>query len=115
MASIVEIYTGAVRANLKPLFANWEPGKPVELGDYGILSGDAFIHIGNIKDLGMRFGVRDDASMDRKYFNRRIDGDPAAREGVGEPVRPSMPRPRWKYISEAARGCSSMRPSAGSA
>lgn len=69
MASIVEIYTGAVRANLKPLFANWEPGKPVELGDYGILSGDAFIHIGNIKDLGMPFSVRDDASTDRKYFS----------------------------------------------
>lgn len=69
MATIVEIYTGAVRANLKPLFANWEPGKPVELGDYGLLSGDAFIHIGNIKDLGMTFGVRDDTSTDRKFFS----------------------------------------------
>jgi hypothetical protein len=71
MTSIVEIYTGAVRANLKPLFANWEPGKPVELGDYGILSGNTFIHVGNIKDkdLGMRFDVRKDSKSDRKYFS----------------------------------------------
>ncbi|MFZ2632066.1 MAG: hypothetical protein WA081_09405 [Desulfosalsimonadaceae bacterium] len=69
MSAIVEIYTEAVRENLKPLFANWEPGKPVELGDYGTLAGEAFIHIGNIKDLGMGFDVREDDTPDRKYFS----------------------------------------------
>lgn len=68
MSSIVGIYTSAVRDNLKPLYANWEPGKPVELGDYGLLSGDVFVHLGNVGDLGIKFGVRNDSSTDRKYF-----------------------------------------------
>jgi hypothetical protein len=68
MSSIVEIYTEAVRDNLRPLFANWEPGTPLELGDYGLLNDDCFIHIGNIKDLGIKFNIRKDETKDNKSF-----------------------------------------------
>lgn len=71
MKSIGEIYTESVRENLKPLFANWEPGKPVELGDYGQLDGATFIHIGNVKDLGISFETRYDETKDRKSFSSR--------------------------------------------
>lgn len=69
MSAIVEVYTSAVHENLKPLFANWEPGRPLELGDYGSRVGEVFIHIGNIKDLGIAFDVREDPTTDQKYFS----------------------------------------------
>lgn len=69
MASICETYTKAVWNNMKPLFANWEPGKPVQLGDYGVLSGRTFIHIGNVKDYGINFASREDPELDHKYFS----------------------------------------------
>lgn len=69
MSTIVEIYTEAVRQNLRPLFANWEPGKPVELGDYGTLVDDFLITVGNIRDLGITFGVSTDTTTDRKSFS----------------------------------------------
>ncbi len=68
MNTIVEIYTEAVHDNLKPLFANWDPAKPIELGDYGYMSRDVFIHIGNIKDLGFNFDVKEDSTPDVKTF-----------------------------------------------
>ncbi len=69
MKSIVEIYTEAVYENLKPLHANWEPGRPVELGDYGILRDRTFIQLGNLKkDLKIKFAGRKDSTKDNKSF-----------------------------------------------
>jgi hypothetical protein len=69
MSTIVKIYTEAVRENLKPLFANWDPSKPVDLGDYGVLVDDVLINIGNIRDIGINFDVKEDTTPDRKSFS----------------------------------------------
>lgn len=69
MSRIVEVYTEAVYANLRPLRANWEPGHPVRLGDYGPLDGQAFLPQGNVADLGIDIGrvIADDVG-DQKIF-----------------------------------------------
>lgn len=68
MTSIVKIYTDAVYDNLKPLHANWEPGRPIKLGDFGILRDRTFIHLGNLSDLGIAFDERPDLANDQKFF-----------------------------------------------
>ncbi len=69
MSSIVKIYTDEVYDNLKPLYAQWEPGKPVQLGDFGILRDRTFIQLGNIQqDLGLTFTKRSDNTKDHKFF-----------------------------------------------
>lgn len=66
---ISQIYTTTVYNNLRPLHANWEPGKPVELGDYGFMQGRTFIREGNIRLLGINFNKITDSTKDRKYFS----------------------------------------------
>jgi hypothetical protein len=51
-APIQVIYTSAARRELR-LFANWEPGRPLALGDYGRLNGDWFDRLGTITEFGM--------------------------------------------------------------
>lgn len=68
MNSIVKIYTDAVYENLKPLYANWEPSKPIQLGDFGILNDRTFIFLGNIGDVGLTFTERADTNKDQKFF-----------------------------------------------
>lgn len=50
MSKIANLYANAVKNNFKVLFANWEPGGPIELGDYGILSDNIFIPVGKLKN-----------------------------------------------------------------
>src|SRR5208283_4450590 len=50
MGTIADVYTKAVYENLRPLFANWEPGKSVRLGDFGSQSGRTLNTLGNIFD-----------------------------------------------------------------
>jgi hypothetical protein len=71
MSAIVDIYTDAVHDNLRPMYANWQPGMPVELGDYGVLNGNHFIHVGNVADLGIKFTVRTDKSKDQINFSSK--------------------------------------------
>ena len=71
MSNIAEIYTHTIRENFHPLFANWEPGTPIELGAYGPMDGDSFIHVGNIKDLGLNFDIRKDLTKDNKLFSSK--------------------------------------------
>lgn len=67
--NIAKIYTDAVRQNLNPLYANWNPGEPRQLGDFGILRDNIYIHQGNISSLGIKkFKPRTDTRSDRKYF-----------------------------------------------
>ncbi|MBA4418293.1 MAG: hypothetical protein C0392_10350 [Syntrophus sp. (in: bacteria)] len=69
MNTIAEIYTESVHKMLRPLFANWEPYNPLELGDYGIMDGNTFIRIGNIKDFNVSFNVREDMSKGKKNLS----------------------------------------------
>lgn len=44
-----ELFAKHLHKNLKPLYANWEPDFPIEIGDYGYLKDNLFNRIGNIK------------------------------------------------------------------
>ena len=68
MATIQEVYTTTIHKNLKPFFANWEPGRPVELGDYGLIEGYSFTFLGNVKDMNIMFESRVNTRSDRKTF-----------------------------------------------
>src|SRR5690606_13093943 len=47
---IAKLYSREVKRNFKVLFANWLPGSPIELGDYGIMRGDIFVPMGKLKN-----------------------------------------------------------------
>jgi len=66
--NIGEIYTNQVWDNLKPLLANWEPTKPIKLGDFGVLRDRIFIPMGNIKDLNIQFAAEAGIAGDHKFF-----------------------------------------------
>src|SRR5262249_12064403 len=68
MPHIVDIYTESVYENLKPLYANWEPTKPVALGDFGLVKGRAFLTLGNVSSRGIAIDQRSDVRRDQKYF-----------------------------------------------
>lgn len=57
---IVDIYQEQVRTNWD-LRANWPPGSPLDIGDYGTLDNGVFKRIGNIKDdYKIKFRVKKD-------------------------------------------------------
>lgn len=68
MSTTVKTYTEAVYDNLNPLYANWEPGAPVSLGDFGELRDRTFVRLGNIAEFGMTFDPIDDDTPDHKFF-----------------------------------------------
>jgi len=37
---IARVYSDAVKKNQKVLYSVWEPGFPVKLGDYGVMTGN---------------------------------------------------------------------------
>jgi len=50
MSKIANIYSDAIKSHFKVLYANWEPGTPIELGDYGNMDGNLFIPMGKLKN-----------------------------------------------------------------
>lgn len=78
MASIVDIYAGEVHRNLKPLYANWDPGREVKLGDVGLLKDDVFIYVTSLDNLGVRFNQRSDPASDYKFFISQSGGKMAS-------------------------------------
>ena len=66
-----QIYADAVYDNLRPLFANWEPMRPVELGDFGLMDSKSFLHLGNISTYNIPFTVRSSPTKDHKSFASR--------------------------------------------
>ncbi len=73
MASIVEIYIDEIRKQDESFFATWTPGKPMKLGDIGVIKKNRFSLIGNLKDRGIKFKVRHDKSPMPYQFNS-LDG-----------------------------------------
>ncbi len=49
MSNIANLYTDELKKHFKVLYANWIPGSPLELGDYGILDRNIFIPLGKLK------------------------------------------------------------------
>jgi len=69
MSKAYEIYTDALRDHFKIYYANWPPGEPIELGDFGMMDGNIFIPEGNIsKDLNIQFETRNDKTEDVYEF-----------------------------------------------
>lgn len=50
MSNISKLYSKELKKNFKILYANWEPGAPIELGDYGVMNGDIFIPMGKLTE-----------------------------------------------------------------
>lgn len=67
-------------------YAVWEPGFPVELGDFGVMNGNIFVHQGNIKDIeelkDFEIKKRIDDTVDEKFFT--------SKSGVQFELKPKM-------------------------
>jgi hypothetical protein len=73
MSHIANLYAKEVKKHFKVLHANWEPGGPIELGDYGIMDGKIFIPMGKLKNDFPEFSgniilIAPDSSRDQKEF-----------------------------------------------
>lgn len=74
MSSTANLYTNEVKKHFKTLYANWEPGGQLRLGDYGTLEGNAFVPKGNLEeDYPQDFPkdfiiIRPDDTEDHKEF-----------------------------------------------
>lgn len=70
--SIAKIYANTVKRNQKILYGVWEPGFPVELGDYGVMKGNIFTQLGNISEFDelkdFELKIRKDDTKDEKTF-----------------------------------------------
>ena len=62
MAQISDIYITGIKKTLKNYFASWLPTVQVNLGDVGIMDGNHFTYVTNLKNLGIDFTVRPDTS-----------------------------------------------------
>jgi hypothetical protein len=62
MAQISDIYITGIKKTLKNYFASWLPTVQVNLGDVGILEGNHFTYVTNLKNLGINFTIRPDTS-----------------------------------------------------
>jgi len=73
--SIAKVYANTIKRNQKILYGVWEPGFPVQLGDYGIMRGNIFTQLGNIsefdelKDFDIK--IRKDDTKDEKTFTSK--------------------------------------------
>jgi hypothetical protein len=73
MKPIANVYAEAVRKHFKVFYANWEPGVPISLGDYGYLKEDIFVPMGNLVDDFVEFQnnflkIITDPTKDHKEF-----------------------------------------------
>jgi hypothetical protein len=71
-SSIAKIYADTVRENQRVLYGVWEPGFPVQLGDYGVMKGNIFVQLGNLRDIdemrNFKITKRTDNTKDEKFF-----------------------------------------------
>lgn len=69
---LAKVYANAVKKNQKILYGVWEPGFPVQLGDYGVMKGNIFTQLGNISEFeelkNFKLKIRKDETKDEKFF-----------------------------------------------
>ncbi|WP_397362007.1 hypothetical protein [Olleya sp. R77988] len=74
-SSIAKVYSNTVKKNQKVLYGVWEPGFPVQLGDYGIMKGNIFTQLGNISEFEelkhFKIKIRKDDTKDEKFFTSK--------------------------------------------
>lgn len=73
MSRIASLYTDEIKRQFKVLYANWEPGGHINLGDYGIMAGNCFYPKGNLKKDFEEFDgdlikIQEDPFKDHKEF-----------------------------------------------
>jgi len=67
--ALASIYCNALKHHFKVFHANWLPGTPLKLGDYGQVIGGTFRRIGNIQDEGIaEIEIRTDQTEDQYEF-----------------------------------------------
>jgi hypothetical protein len=72
--STADLYSDQIKKHFKIFYANWEPGGPIELGQYGILQGNIFIPVGKLEaDFPQEFPkntiqLASDPTKDQKEF-----------------------------------------------
>lgn len=66
--ALSRLYADEIRKQFFPLYASFPPSSPLQLGDYGTLSGNVFQRVGNVRDLGIQFQVRLDDSPEQYKF-----------------------------------------------
>jgi len=73
-AGIGKVYTQEVHNNLAPLYANWDPGKRVDIGDYGTIEGASFNYIGKVASKGIQFSVLPSTGETQREFMSKSGG-----------------------------------------
>jgi len=73
MSKIANLYADEIKKHFKILYANWEPGGPLELGNYGFMDGNVFIPQGKLQDdfpefNGNTIQIMQDPTKDQKEF-----------------------------------------------
>jgi hypothetical protein len=58
VTNIRGIYTSAAKRELRNLFANFDPTRPISLGDYGVLRGDWFDVLGSLSEFGVSWKAK---------------------------------------------------------
>lgn len=111
--SLASQYCKELRRELRR-HANFPPNRPIALGDYGVVRDHVFDRLGNVADLGIRFGVVDGAGQSSFQFKSQgsVDfeliakgdvqpgGIPAVRAGL------DLKFSREYAVFFAAAGCS---------
>ena len=87
--SVAKAYANTVKKNQRVLFGVWEPGLPVQLGDYGTMNGNIFVPQGNIREFedlkDFKITIRKDNSQDEKTFT--------SEKGVQYELKPKVSAP----------------------
>lgn len=91
MSSTANLYADEVKKHFRTLFANWEPGTELRLGDYGTLHGNLFVPEGNLEeDFPDNFPqdfliIRKDETNDHKEFRSEsgVDVTFSAKGSIG--------------------------------
>lgn len=71
MEKLARIYTDTLKHHFENMYASWPPGRPVRLGDYGVLDWNLFNPLGNVGDLGIEFKTRMDDQKDDFEFRSK--------------------------------------------
>jgi hypothetical protein len=69
VADLADFYTDRLRKHFKTLYAVWPPGRPVQLGDIGVLKDDVFVPKRALRHFGIGFSERSDTQSAHYEFS----------------------------------------------
>ena len=103
MATSVAIaYANTVKKNQRVLFGVWEPGLPVQLGDYGTMNGNIFVPQGNIREFedlkDFKITIRKDNSQDEKTFTSENPSEETFEVYNAKKADLDLALQEWEYL-----------------